>query len=705
MFINSLLYRHVAGNDSTASGIGDSCVRPRPPRELFCASAGELGLAGEGPGLMFAVFERGAWRPVQAYIEPENVTFLLVPLLTKNGTDVSKAAARGKLPPPVLRNETVVCFEAAPGRPAVSPPAPGLLIVAEKGGAKYHVFVARAEDVENPANFTLALSDKAEGRKPDKVELVDRRPPRGGKKGQPEADAQSVSRLSYWAAFKLYKTSTQLAAGQCASTVFDVPDGTSQVAVVLTGGTTPGTYQYTIYNTFNPSQRWSGTVYVLQGSDQTVAAWLSSGRAQYYVQICNRNSQTAAVYTSVLLKAQNQQYFRNDVIRTPRLYIYTYLPTYCSAGLCPRNTVVYQNSYFAIPGFYVDAASYIFLNIYVKVPKAAATSNPVVVYWGGIPVATLYGYDSGNSKVYSGEVVVPDSYLMHLLPTYGQGGVISIGPFIIYANAAYEVEVKAAVRRPQELAPAGDSRVYNTYVRRFRDSFLFLDKRAFIADLDFISGTGYGHFVISTKPIKDIGTSAFSYVRFYVKFYDEYMNPVYVVGDGALPVYPSSGWDDLLGKIPIISLILQIYDLIKSSIDALKKAVPGFPIISYITSAMDAYVRASEASVKAERVDPYTLRITLYTGWYNNPLTAWIIASPVGLPYYFAVTGIEYFVIEPYFPWITVFRLDKPALPYTSYGYVEYMTNTTYFPYRTLTCGVQEAGDFRPELCDYAYYR
>ncbi|MEM1572324.1 MAG: hypothetical protein QXN64_09375, partial [Pyrobaculum sp.] len=66
-----------------------------PPRELFCASAGELGLAGEGPGLMFAVFERGAWRPAQAYIEPENVTFLLVPLLTRNDTDISKAAVPG----------------------------------------------------------------------------------------------------------------------------------------------------------------------------------------------------------------------------------------------------------------------------------------------------------------------------------------------------------------------------------------------------------------------------------------------------------------------------------------------------------------------------------------------------------------------------------------------------------------------------------
>ena len=682
-----------------------------PPREVFCASAGELGLAGEGPGLMFAVFERGTWRPAQAYIEPENVTFLIVPLLTKNDTDISKAAAPGKLPPPVLRNETVVCFEAAPGRPATAPPAPGLLIVAERRGAKYHVFAARAEDVENPANFTLALPNKAEGKKPDRVELVDKRPPRGGrKKPQPEADAQSVSSLSYWAAFKLYKTSTQLAAGQCASTVFDVPDGASQVAVVLTGGTTPGAYQYAIYNTYNPSQRWSGVVYVSQGSAQTVAAWLSSGRAQYYVQICNRNSQTAAVYTSVLLKAQNQQYFRNDVIRTPRLYIYTSFPQDCGTPFgCPRNThVIYKNAYFAIPGFYVDAASYIFLNIYVKVPKEAATSNPVVVYWGGIPVATLYGYDSGNSKIYSGDVVVPDSYLMYLLPTYGQGGVISIGPFTIYARAGYDVEVKMAVRRPQELAPAGDSKVYAAYVRRFRESFLFLDKRAFIADLDYAQGVNPGYFVISTKPIKDISgaPSAYSRIRFYVRFYDKYMNPVYVSGGEASPVYTSSWWGDLLRNIPVISLILQIYDLVKSTVDALKKAISGFPIIGYVTLAMDAYVQASQASVVVQKADDYTLMIDMYTGWYNDPLTSRIYFSTGGNKmYYAAVTRVEYMIVEPYAQWVTVFSVDKPVLPYTSYTYFEDVTQGVYFPYRTLTCGVQETSNFHIEICDPTYYR
>ncbi|MEM0464851.1 MAG: hypothetical protein QXE89_12375, partial [Pyrobaculum sp.] len=117
-----------------------------PPRELFCATASELGLAGESSALMFSVFEKGSWRPAAAYIEPENVTFILVPLLTRSDTDLTKAAVPGRLTPPLLKNETVVCFEAAPGRPAAPPPAPGVLIAVERKGEKYHVFVARASD-------------------------------------------------------------------------------------------------------------------------------------------------------------------------------------------------------------------------------------------------------------------------------------------------------------------------------------------------------------------------------------------------------------------------------------------------------------------------------------------------------------------------------------------------------------------------------
>ncbi|MEZ0318847.1 MAG: hypothetical protein ABWK05_02495 [Pyrobaculum sp.] len=682
-----------------------------PPRELFCATASELGLAGESSALMFSVFEKGSWRPAAAYIEPENVTFILVPLLTRSDTDLTKAAVPGRLTPPLLKNETVVCFEAAPGRPAAPPPAPGVLIAVERKGEKYHVFVARASDVDNPANFTIPLPGRPAGQRPDKVEIGRPAAGRGaGRESQPEATVQQTQTLSYWAAFKLHKlTSTSLAPGACLSTEFDVPEGTQQAAVVLTGGTTPGTYQYTIINAFNPSNRWSDTVTVLPGSLQTVVKWLPPGRAQYSVTICNRNSGTAAVYASALVYVTNQQYFRNDVIRTPRLYIYTALPQYCNTyGICPVNTHVIQNSYFVIPGFYVDSASQIFVDIYIKVPRQSATLDTVYVKWGDVPIGSLTGYNSGDFRIFHGTITVPTSLLVFLLPTYGLGGSIVIGPFTIYANSPYEVEVKMAVRKPQELAPAGDATVYNTWIRRFRESLLVLDKRAFIADLDFVKASGTGHFVISTRPIIDIDTSPwakYTYVSFYVRFYDGSMNPIAVAGGAASSVSTTSWWGSVLRQIGIASVVLQLYELIKGTIDALKGVATGFPVIGYVTFAMDALVNAAEASVSVERVDLYTLKITLWTGGYDRvPLVARIYLAEARVPQYVAVTRVEYWT-GPLEPWVTVYWVDRPVLPYTSYADVSGAGGVTYFPYRTLTCGVQESQGYPIDRCDRAYYR
>jgi len=688
-------------------------VAQGPPKELFCATAGELGLAGEHPALLFAVFERGSWRPAVAFIEPENVTLVMVPAATKNQT--ADAVRYGSLPPPVLRNDTVVCFEAAPGRPVAPPPAPGLLIAVQKGKAEYHVFVARAVDVENPVNFTIAWPGRPEGRRPDKVEKIDRRPPaRGGGRLQPQVEAQQASTLSYWAAFKLYRLTTQsLPPGGCVSTQFDVPDGTSQAAVVLTGGTTPGTYFYLIYSNNNPSIRRSGTVTVTPGSLQTVVAWLPSGRAWYTVQICNLGSQTATVYASALVSVTNSQYFRNDVIRAPRLGILFVDPRYCEIyGICPVNTRVLdiRRGYFVVPGFYVDAASYIFIDVYVKVPKASAISDRAYVYWGGLYIGSIPGYDSGNSKIYQGTITVPSDLLMYILPTYGLGGTLSIGPLIFYLNAGYELEVKMAVRRPQELAPAGDGRVYNTVVRRFRESFLFLDKRSFIADIDYVqAGGGTGHFVVTTKPVTDIGTSPwakYAYVSFYVRFFDSNMNPIEILGAGATPVNTTSWWGTVLSQIPIVSVALQIYDLIKSTVDGLKKASVGFPVIGYVTFAIDAIVSAAQASITVVRYDPYTLKITLYTGWYDtDPLVAKTYLDLAGYPSYVAVTRVDYLPVEPYASWVTVFSVDRPVLPYTSMGARGGGGSVVYFPYRTLTCGAQESVGYDTSRCNPAYYR
>ncbi|WP_237179410.1 hypothetical protein [Pyrobaculum ferrireducens] len=685
-----------------------------PPRELFCVAAGEIGLAGESPNIMFTVFERGSWRPAEAYIEPENVTFVLVPAVARSNTDPAAAVTRGALPPPVLRNDTVVCFEAAPGRPAAEPPAPGLLIAVERRGAVYHVYVSRAGDVDNPANYTLAQPGKPEGKRPDGVELVDRRPAAGGRgKTQPEAGIQYVSTLSYWAAFKLYRLTAQsLQPGACVSTVFDVPDGTSQAAVVLTGGTTPGTYSYLILNSWNPSQRWSGTVSVLPGRPQTAVAWLPAGRAQYTVQICNQNSQPAAIYASALVSATNSQYLRNDVIRTPSLGIYFTDMYYCQTfRICPVTHVVDPaRGYFVVPGFYIDAASDIYIQVYVKVPKMSAIYSQAYIYMGGVYIGSVPGYDSGNFRIYSGVVTVPSSLLMYLLPTYGSGGALSIGPFTFYLNTPYDLEVKMGVRRPQELAPAGDSKIYTTVVRRFRESFLFLDKRSFIVDLDYMqSGTVPGYFVISTKPITEIGTSPWAkgaYVSFYVRFFDSYMNPIEVNGGAATSVNTTSWWGSVLSNIPFVSVVLQIYDLVKSTIDALKKTGASFPIIGYVTFAMDALVNAAQARIDVVKVDDKTLKITLYTGSYDrDPLEARIYFSLRNAPAYVAVTRIDYLPIEPYASWITVFSVDYPVLPYTSVGATGGGGGAVYFPYRTLTCGVQESGNYPWDRCDRAYYR
>ncbi|MCU7787110.1 hypothetical protein ODS41_04105 [Pyrobaculum sp. 3827-6] len=670
-----------------------------PPRELFCATAGQLGLAGENPNIMFTVFERGSWRPAAAYIESENVTFVLVPAVARNNTDPAKAVVRGALPPPVLRNDTVVCFEAAPGRPAAVPPAPGLLIAVERRGAVYHVYVSRAGDVDNPANYTLAQPGRPEGKRPDKIELVDRRPAaRGRGKTQPEAGIQQISTLSYWAAFKLYRLTTQsLQPGGCVSTVFDVPDGTSQAAVVLTGGTTPGTYSYLIFNNWNPSQRWSGTVSVLSGQPQTVVAWLPAGRAQYTVQICNQNSQPAAIYASALVSASNSQYLRNDVVRMTPSWIPQYI---CTTACIPfNNWLKSSNNYLAVPGFYVDAASSITVSINLRVPKSATTGT-VYVYWGGLYIGSLSGgTDPSNPSymVFSGTLTVPQSLYTALLPTYGLGGVISIGP-LNPPDGSY-LAVTVAVRRPVELAPAGDS-LYNMPVKVVKESLVVTNTKAFITDLEATASYGIA-LAISTKPFNTPRDSSYSFIRMTVNALDASLNPVQLSGaTSGIVVTSGSSW--LLESLPFLSLVMSIYDLAKSTIDALKNAVQSFPIIGFVTLAIDNFVQTASASIKVW-TSGNSVTVELYTGWYNDPLVANVTVAAATRPTYLYISRVEY--TTPYYPWYTVYSVDGPALPNTSIGTIPQGGQISYFPYRTLTCGAQESRIPKSWNCINDYFR
>jgi len=668
-----------------------------PPREVFCASAGELGLAGESPVLMVTVFERGSWRPAAAYVEPENVTFLLVPALTRNDTDLSRAVARAALPPPVLRNDTVVCFEAAPGTPSAEPPAPGVSIAVEKGKAKYHVFVARAADVENLAYFNLAWPGRGEGKRPDRVERVDRRkPPRAEK--PPEAKIEQVSPLAYWAAFKLYRITTRsLPPGGCVETYFDVPEGTGDASVVLTGGTTPGVYSYVITYVGTGFTK-TGSVTVYQGSPQTVVTWLGAGRATYKVRICNQNSQVAAVYASALVRVANSQYFRNDVIRTTRTYIPLYIcnPT----GCVPLNEWLKTGSnYLAVPGFYVDAASGIVISVYLRVPKRA-TSGTLYVYWGGLYIGSIVGQADprdSNYVIFSASLTVPQVLYPYLLPTYGLGGAISLGPLNDVGGS--ELFINVGVRRPMELSPAGDG-LYRYPTKIFKESLLVVNTRAFIADLEAVGGFGIA-MVISTKPFESVGQSSYTTIRMTVKALDSGLNPVPAAA-GTTGVVVTSGSSWMLETLPWLSLVLSIYDLAKSTIDALKGVVQTFPAIGYVTLLLDRAVQAAAASVKVTS-SGNAITVELYTGWYNDPLAANVTVIFPHPPTYVFVSRLEY--STPFMPNTVVYSADGAALPFTTIGSLPQAGQTTYFPYRTLTCGAQEYAIPSGFKCVNEYFR
>lgn len=107
---------------------------------------------------------------------------------------------------------------------------------------------------------------------------------------------------------------------------------------------------------------------------------------------------------------------------------------------------------------------------------------------------------------------------------------------------------------------------------------------------------------------------------------------------------------------------------------------------------MDALVDAAQASVEVVKVGADTLKITLYTGWYDrDPLVAKINFDLINAPTYVAVTRIDYMPIEPYASWKTAFSVDGPVWSWTSVGARGGGSGVVYFPYRTLTCGVQES--------------
>ena len=666
---------------------------------FICATAGELGLAGEPPVLAFSVFEKGVWKPAEAFVEPEDVAFLLVPLLT--GDEPEKGVVQGQLPPPVLKNETTICFKPGRGAPRAKPPAEGKLAVVKKRGEVYHVFITRPEAAPH-ANFSISQMGKPQGERPDEVKTEGALPRGGG-----EAEAQLTTGMTYWASFKLYSSFNKvLGLGQCAVFEFDVPAETADAALVLLGGTTPGTYSYYVEKWQNGARTatFTGQTTVYSGSPQTVAVWMGGGRATYKGQICNPYLSSAAVYTAALVRVVNQQqYLRQDTTKMPKTHIH--LSTSFDSKP-PANPQLLRNSYVAVPGFLVDAASQITVDVYLRVLKSKAAST-LYVYWGPLYLGSISGYTDptdSNYLVFQTRITIPSSLYMYLLPTNGLGGTISIGPVDASSGFDAEVRIWTYVQRPVELAPAGDYLYRDYYTKRFRETTLVFhdaddpSQVALLADLESIAMSNGGHLIIlNTRPLVIGGwTGKTNYIklRYYIKGFDSALRPV-----GFL-----AGTDGIMYNTDSKTLL----EIIAQILIGLKRATSSFPVIGYLTLLLSNYVDAVSPYVRVYYADSHTAVLEFYTGGYNEPLSTIYSLSFDRLVDTVAVIRAEVGLCSNSFScaWIPIFSADGPLMPITTLGPGTVSVYVDTFPYRTLMCGAQEIPHIRDvDKCLRQYFR
>ncbi|WP_333638662.1 hypothetical protein [Pyrobaculum aerophilum] len=611
----------------------------------------------------------------------------------------------------------MICFKAGRGSPRAKPPVEGKLAVVKRQGMVYHVFITRA-DAAPHANFSIAQMGRPHGERPDEVKTEGALPksvPRGGG----EATAQLITGMTYWATFKLYKAFNKtLGLGQCAEFEFDVPAETADVALALLGGTTPGTYGYYVEKWQNGVKKatFTGTTTVYSESPQTIAVWMGGGRATYKGRICNSYLSSATVYTAVLVKVSNQQqYLRHDTTKMPKIGIH--LSTLFDSKLL-ENTRLLKNSYVAVPGFIVDAASQITVDVYLRVLKSRASST-LNLYWGSLYLGSVTGYtdpSDSNYLIFKARVTIPDNLYMVLLPTDGLGSVISIGPVDASPGFDAEVQIWLYVRRPVELAPAGDQLYTSAYTKRFRETTLiFYDVVggpsgiAFMTQLEYMEWPRGYRIVLGTQPLVIdgwTGKSNFIGLRYYIKAFDSNSRPVRITAGTDGIVY-KSGSNTLLEMIRDVSTALSFYDLAKSTIDALKKTTASFPVIGYVTLLLSSYVDTVSADVKVYYPDLYTAVLEFKTGGYNEPLSTVYLLSFEGPADTNVVTRVEVGrcdSISCY--WMPIFSAEGPALPITTLGHVGTSSSFNAFPYRTLTCGVQEIPHSQdPDYCLRQYFR
>lgn len=673
---------------------------------MFCLTAGELGLTGSPPDLMASVFERGRWRPAQIYVEPEEVLFVPAPLLNGTTADaVAKVAEKGFLPPPRLRNNTKICVEAAPGAPGRKPPGGGVLyMLRDERGGVYHIFIASPRDVEDYINFSMAVAAVASAPKARVVEA------RRYEHGRPEVSPlfsyplnQPVS-MNYLAAFKSrYMNYTYLGPRSCTSAVIDLPAETYQLILTFN---TPGVYSYTIYR--NGVYVTSGGVAV-GSSEVLVPIAGTSGRATYRIVICNQDVVSATLDVTFLVDVRGQANIpRVDVVSTPRTGIRIEQGNPQIASTTP--------AYIYLPGYALEAVETrygAYVLVEARLHKRAAPSGVLYVYWGGLYVGSLTGTLQPDGYYYfRGTLPLSEGLVARLLPTFGRGGSIMLGPVDLGSLTSGQVAVDVLIHRPLDLAPAGDALYYWWAIPRFKYVFN-MHAIEYVQALvgGFYRGASYRvELTLQTaqRPVlvvTSVGRYNWEHVvdldrdfeyKFFISMVDGNGNALSYVTSPACTDFYKKGPSGILAElIRYISTALSWSDLVKQTIDWLKRVATGVPVVGYVTLLLEDQVERIGGGCGAEASGNVAI-LSVRPG-HNVPSSAvFMLSAPSNVVFYVSRAEVwDHSGISPFLRQ----RADLGSTPIVGIPYgppgqprgteAYFSDSNVIFPYRTLTCGFQ----------------
>lgn len=694
---------------ATAQAVPGGPAPPDPSGPvLLCASAGELGLAGAEPLLAFYAHDGSGWRPVEAYVEPLEVTF--VPAISNASAGVlERLSSRGQIQPARLLPETRLCFRAWPGVPGRMPDGPGILAVLEREGRRYHVFAAdlRAGYFGSPPPLWPMRVEAPTARVLEARRIFGAAGTRGAREavhGVEPLQAGSTLSMSYLAAFPLARLATLLVPGMCASTEFEVPRETSAVTLYFAPGTTRGTYNFTVWR--NGTRYASGTVrlYWDVSLPSRIAA-LAGGRWRYRVRICDVDPIAAGrTAVSAVVEVRGQRaIWRSDRIMTREVYI---------SSRAPYNATFGSKLYFYLPGFDVDAAYFdpsayasgVTVHVYAAFPADAvekdSTGPYLDVYWGPLYLGRIYGSSSGSSAVFSGSVDVSSSLLYIYAITRGLGGVISVGP-LKYRWPLSTLRIDMSIFRPVDLADADSWMYQDYYTRRFRaeasyHSWFADVLKAFKATVDIYRSANGFYGVLYVAPYQVPGwlvDNSYYGITFKFRALDELGNPAqFAVASGSAELYTPASAGVYARYLEVTSQTLKWVEFLKGMADALRRAASGFPIIGYATILLDNIVNtlAEKATVWTED-NGYVLAMRIYTGATG---TAPIASQKIGFAMGGAGTIYLDSVLIDFGP--TTYRVWPPAVNVPQYpgpeGSLYLRPASASFLNRTLTCGYQERG-------------